>query len=261
MKGCGLICLALLIGGAAVGESQPTVVSLDYCADQFVMGLADRDQILAVSPHADRSFSHLRDKADGLPQVRALAEDVVALQPDLVVRSWGGDARALGFYEQLGIKTVQIGYASDFEGAARVTREIGAALGQDERADTLIEQLEFNAPETGKSALYLTPGGVTAGQGTMVDAIMQAAGIENAVSQQGWVTLPLEKLVQDPPERVLSAFFGFDEDTASNWSLSRHPAMQRILANAETIQMDESRLTCPAWFVADEARNVAEALR
>ncbi|MEQ9315757.1 MAG: ABC transporter substrate-binding protein [Henriciella sp.] len=252
---------ALLVSGAAVGETKPTVVSLDYCADQFVMGLADRKQILAVSPHADRSFSHLRDKADGLPKVRALAEDVVALQPDLVVRSWGGDARALSFYEQIGIETVQIGYASDFEGAARVTREIAEALGRGEKAEALIEQLDFEAPDLGKSALYLTPGGVTAGQGTMVDAIMQAAGVENAVRQQGWVNLPLEALVQNPPERVLSAFFGFDEDTASNWSLSRHPAMQRILAEAETVEMDESRLTCPAWFVADEARAVAEALR
>lgn len=261
MRLAALITVALTLCGAAVGQDKPTAVSLDYCADQFVMGLADREQILAVSPHADRAFSHLRDKADGLPKVRALAEDVVALQPDLVVRSWGGDARALGFYEKLGIETVQIGYASDFEGAARVTREIGAALGQDERAERLVQRLDFAAPEQGKSALYLTPGGVTAGQGTMVDAIMQAAGVDNAVSQQGWVTLPLEELVQSPPERVLSAFFGFDEDTASNWSLSRHPAMQRILANAETVEMDESRLTCPAWFVADEARAVAEALK
>ena len=238
----------------AAAQDKPRVVSLDYCADQFVLGLADRDQILAVSHHATRDFSQLRERAEGLSQVRALAEDVIALQPDLVIRSWGGDARALEFYERVGIDVVQVGYAPDFDGAARVTRDIAKALGQTERGEELVKGLDWQAPETGDTALYLTPGGVTAGQGTMVDAIMGAAGLENTVDQQGWVSLPLETLVQAPPQRVLAAFFGFDEDTASNWSLSRHPVMRRILKDAETVEMTEARLTCPAWFVADEAR-------
>jgi iron complex transport system substrate-binding protein len=255
-----LIWLIGALASTAEMSGKPRVVSLDYCADQFVMGLADRDQILAVSPHAGRAFSYLREKADGLPVVRALAEDVIALQPDLVVRSWGGDARALAFYERLGIDVVQIGYASDFEGAARVTKQVGEALGQSARAEALSEQLGFGVTDTGKRALYLTPGGVTAGKGTMVDAIMRAAGLTNTVDQEGWINLPLEQLVQSPPDRVLAAFFGFDEDTASNWSLSRHPVMQDVLENAETIHLDEARLTCPAWFVAAEAADVAEAV-
>ncbi len=256
----GVIFFALGLALSVSAQSRkPTVVSLDYCADQFVMGLADREQILGVSPHAGRAFSHLRERADGLPLVRALTEDVIALQPDIVVRSWGGDARALDFYRRFGIDVVQIGYASDFDGARRVTLEIGAALGQDARAADLVETLDIQSVDSGDSALYLTPGGVTAGRATMVDAIIKAAGLTNAVAAEGWVSLPLEELVQHPPERVLAAFFGFDEDVASNWSLSRHPAMQRILANAETYHMDESRLTCPAWFVADEARALAGA--
>ena len=245
--------LLIWLTGALAGTAETPV-------KPRVMGLADRDQILAVSPHAGRAFSHLRDKAKGLPVVRALAEDVIALQPDLVVRSWGGDSRALAFYERLGIDVIQIGYASDFEGAARVTRQVGEALGQSERAEALAKRLGFGVAATGKQALYLTPGGVTAGKGTMIDAIMQAAGLTNVVEEAGWINLPLEQLVQSPPDRVLAAFFGFDEDTASNWSLSRHPVMQRVMKNAETIQLDESRLACPAWFVAGEAADVADAV-
>jgi iron complex transport system substrate-binding protein len=254
-----LACLmaSLPVSGETAGR--PRVVSLDYCADQFVLGLADHEQILAVSPHATRKFSYLRDRAEGLPQVRALAEDVIALKPDLVIRSWGGDARALDFYKRVGIEVVQIGYASDFDGAARVTREIAGALAQEERGETLTERLEAGTTSGEVEALYLTPGGVTAGQGTMVDAIMRAAGLENSIEKQGWVSLPLESLVQNPPDRVLSAFFGFDDDAASNWSLSRHPVMQSILRSADTTALDEARLTCPAWFVADEAKDLREA--
>ncbi|MEZ5998409.1 MAG: hypothetical protein R3B98_06925 [Hyphomonas sp.] len=93
MRLWGLLLVAMMVVAPALAE-KPRVVSLDYCADQFVLGLADREQILAVSKDAEKPFSHLRDRAAGLPKVRAAAEDVVALKPDIVVRSWGGDARA-----------------------------------------------------------------------------------------------------------------------------------------------------------------------
>lgn len=35
----------------------PTIVSLDYCADQFVLALADREQILALSKDAERALA------------------------------------------------------------------------------------------------------------------------------------------------------------------------------------------------------------
>jgi len=250
---------AALAAGSAAAEG-PKVVSLDYCADQFVLGLADRDQILAVSKDADKPFSHLHDKAAGLRKIRNTAEDVIALQPDLVIRSWGGDARALEFYKSLDIDTFQIGYASDLEGAVRITQEAGAALGQAARADALVAAMPAPKAPEGRTTLYLTPSGVTAGPGTMVDAIIQAAGLTNAETNPGWHSIGLEGLVQAPPTAVLTAFFGFDADATDQWSAARHPVLQRILNDADTYAMDESRLTCPAWFVADEAADLSAEL-
>ena len=65
------------------------IVSLDFCADQYVLKLADRGSILALSPEAVMAHSYLREQAAGLRSVRPLAEDAIALQPDLVVRSYG----------------------------------------------------------------------------------------------------------------------------------------------------------------------------
>ena len=73
--------LSLLVAGFAVacGTASPPdrpegpasrIVSLDYCADQFVLGLADRERILALSPDAVKDFSYLRAEAAGLPAVR-----------------------------------------------------------------------------------------------------------------------------------------------------------------------------------------------
>jgi iron complex transport system substrate-binding protein len=253
-------CLTGLAGLASAGPAKPTVVSLDYCADQFVLALADRDQILAVSKDAERKFSNLRDSAVGLPKVRAAAEDVIALHPDLVVRSWGGDARALSLYERFGIRTVQIGYGEDMESAMNVTRAVAAEIGQSARADALIAASPPPRPASGLSALYVTPGGVSAGQGTLIAAIMHHAGLANANTGTGWTSLPLEALVQSPPGLMLTAFFGFDDDATDRWSVSRHPVMQRLAREARVVAMDESRVSCPAWLVADEADAIARAL-
>ncbi len=260
-QGIAAFFLMMAAGFAQAEPARPTLVSLDYCSDQFVLALADREQILAVSKDAERRFSHLREQAAGIPKVRAAAEDVIALQPDLVVRTFGGDARALQFYERFGIRTVQLGYAEDVQGTVDVLRAVAAEIGQGARAEALIAAMPGAALETGRAALYVTPGGVSAGNGTMIGSIMARAGLSNANTGEFWTDLPLERLVQSPPALMLTAFFGFDDDATDRWSVSRHPVMQRLMAEAEVIAMDESRISCPTWFVADEAQAIAKALR
>lgn len=249
-----------LAGFAAAEPARPTVVSLDYCADQYVLALADLEQILAVSKDAERMFSLLRDKADGIPKVRAAAEDVVALAPDVVVRSWGGDARALALYERFGIRTVQIGYAGDVDGTGQLLRDVAAVLGQSARAEAMLAARPAARAATGERALYVTPGGVSAGRDTMIGSIMQWAGLANANTGTGWTGLPLERLVMEPPELILAAFFGFDDDATDRWSVSRHPVMHRLMDGARVVDMDEARVSCSGWFVADEAAAIAAAL-
>ena len=52
-------------------ESAERVVSLDYCADQFVLKLLPRDRILAVSPTLIASFPTCATRL-ALQQVRPL---------------------------------------------------------------------------------------------------------------------------------------------------------------------------------------------
>ena len=68
--------LALVVSSAVVAEPFQKVVSLDYCADQFVLKLLPRASILALSPDAHRDFSYMRDAVDGLRQVRPIAEEI-----------------------------------------------------------------------------------------------------------------------------------------------------------------------------------------
>ena len=106
------IALALLAAGEA--QARPLrVMSLDQCADQYVLALAPKAD-LALSPRADDPDSWLRTEAEGRRRIRPTLEAAVGFQPDVVVRYWGGEPRLLAALEARGVKVLTIADAADF---------------------------------------------------------------------------------------------------------------------------------------------------
>lgn len=255
MTSAGLIAAAAL-----------RVFSADFCADQFALALADRRDIAALSPEAGRDFSFLREEAFGLPQARPDAEQILARDADLVLRFWGGDQAR---FERLGVAVLTLSYANDFDDVAATIATAAEALGQSVRGEALIadmarrlERLAAGASRRPR-ALYVTPGGVTAGRGTMIDAIFSAAGLINIASEsglEGWPPLPLERLVADPPDLIVAGFFSASSEKADLWSAARHPAFDRLFAEARVIHLPADVLSCPAFFSVDAAEAIRREL-
>ncbi|MGC8001651.1 hypothetical protein, partial [Salmonella enterica] len=68
-------------------------------------------------------------------------------------------------------------------------------------------------------AVYLTPSGVTAGPGTLVDAVLRAAGMTNAETRPGYHTVSLEQLALDPPRAVVLGFFDTFQLAGDTWGM------------------------------------------
>lgn len=269
-----IVTLGLAACGKPVSVSSPStehpmrIVSLDFCADQYVLKLADRDQILALSPDATRAFSFMRDEAEGLPTVRSRAEDVLILKPDLVVRSYGGGPNAGDFFERAGVPVLQVGWASSIDGQgvgtiSGVVAEMANGLGQAERGEDLIveftQRLErVKARAVLKTALYMTPTGVTTGGNTMVHDVLLAAGLTNYSEKPGWHSLPLERLAYDRPDLVAAAFYDTKTDHGNRWSAARHPIAKRELADAEVVTLDSAWLACGGWFILEAIEALAD---
>lgn len=118
---------------APVPARAQRIVSLDFCADQYVLKFVERDRILAVSPDAVREFSYMRDAAAGLPTVRPVAEDVISLKPDLVVLSYGGGPRMALLFERAGVPVYNVRWAQDIDEIQQVIGEAARALGSPEQ--------------------------------------------------------------------------------------------------------------------------------
>lgn len=264
-------CLAAACSGGAAGGGAGSggdsdhrasrIVSLDYCADQFVLGLAGRERILALSPDAGKDFSYLRAAAAGLPTVRPRAEDVLALEPDLVIRTYGGGPRAGVFFERAGVPVLQIDYAPDVDAVRDRIRQAAVALGAPGRGEALIAGMDARlaqarASARGASTLYLAPSGVAAGSGTFVDHLIAEAGLENFDDGIGWRSIPLERLAYETPDAY--AVPGF-EQTNHNvvWTPFRHPLAVRRVQAGPTVSLDGATTSCGAWFLADAVEALA----
>ncbi|MEP2464128.1 MAG: ABC transporter substrate-binding protein [Henriciella sp.] len=242
------------------------IVSLDFCADQYVIKLADPEQILAVSPNAVSHYSFMRDEAQGLPTVRPIAEDVLILKPDLVVRSFGGGPNAAAFFERAGIPVLQVGWASNIDGEGVgsipfLVQEMADGLGQSERGANVITEFRtrlsaIKARGEGETVFYMTPSGFTTGSGSLVHEIMLAAGLDNFQTGSGWRSLPLERLVYEQPDLVATAYFDSETNHSNSWSSARHPIARVQINKPDVVRMEGAWSACGGWYVL----NAVEAL-
>ena len=252
----------LAFAGSAMAA--PTVMSLDSCADQYVLALAPRASIVGLSARADDLDSYMRGRAAGLPVRRATTESVLAIRPDLVVRYWGGDARLDAALTRRGIRVVKIEEAADFKGVRANVRAISTALGHPAEGEALVARMDARLERArgawkGAPALYFTPSGFTTGPGSLVDAMMRAAGMTNLATGSTWKPIPLERLVMNPPQAFVLGFFDSFAVAMQRWGPGRHSALRKRLAGRTAASLPSAILGCPAWFAADGADLLARA--
>ena len=243
--------------GPRAGEFRPMrIVSLDYCADQYVLKLIGRERILALSPDAARAFSYMRELAPGIATVRPVAEDVLVLNPDLVIRSYGGGPNAAAFYARAGVAVLDVGYAETIPEIMTVMERVAAGLGESARGQAVIDAMRqrLAALPTRQAALqtlYMTPAGVTTGPGSLIHEMLLAAGLENYQQVPGWRPIPLESLAYEPPELVAHATFGSTSGHQDMWSAMRHPLARKQLGDRQVVPLQGAWTACGGWFLLD----------
>jgi len=247
-----------------VAEARPLrVLSLDQCADQYVLALAPEAD-LALSSRADDPDSWMRQAARGRARVRPTLEAAIGFQPDVVVRYWGGEPRLLAALEKRGTRVLNIDDATDMAGVRENLRAVSQGLRQKARGAALIAHMDRRLAHAagggrGREAVYVTPGGYTTGAGSLIDSILKAAGFLNGVSGPGYQPLGIEKIALSPPALFVRGFF---QQWRSDWrGPGRHPVVARAAKGRTVADLPASTLSCPAWFAADAAALLAEAAR
>jgi iron complex transport system substrate-binding protein len=264
------------IAGVAAAEPPHRIVSLNVCADELLLALADRDQVAALSIYAaDRTMSFMAADADAIRHDTASAEQVVALRPDLVFAGTFTKRATRDILTRLGYTLTLLAPARTVDQSIQQIRQVAALVGHPERGEALVAAIDAartraKAVVAGaklSAAAYQRRGYVT-GSGTLNADLLTTVGLIDAggkLTRGSGGFVPLERLVADPPDiLVVGSIDPRAEDQGS--ALLAHPALLRDFPPDKRIVLPDRLTVCggpslPAAFdwLAAEAKRVAAA--
>ena len=273
MRRRGLLAAALLAGGArllwaaspAPSAKAPAVpqriVSINLCADQLVLALADRGQIAGLTKNAiDAEMSGEAAKAHGIPPLSNSAEQILAIEPDLIVGMPASRSAALRALPQQDYPLLDLATANTLDEIYTSIRETAAAVGHAERGSALIARMQgelagLPKPGKGRVAAYYQRRGYMTGTGTLIDEMMARIGLVNLAGKLGkppLSQLSLEEMVAAEPD-FLIVESATDVVTDQGSEMLHHPA----IADIPRISIPQAWTVCGSPAYARAARSMA----
>lgn len=226
------LCALGLTGAAPVPPGR--IVSLNTCADQYVLALADPRQIAALSPYGhDPELSAAVGKARSHRILKRPAEEVLAIRPDLLIGFPMGDnvvGAPPGKWRTLGLAS-----ADSYAMILAQIRQVAGAVGHPERGEALIRSMDRGlatlprAKRSGVAAYYQRRGYMT-GTGTLVDDLMKRAGLVNLAEKLGKPSLSqlsLEEMIAARPDWLIVES-GSEQVVDQGTEMLQHPILRAI---------------------------------
>lgn len=250
----------------------PRAASLTPCADQYLLGLADPAQIVAVSIAAtDPQQSLFAAEARRYPATRGSGEELIALRAEVVLTDRWMPLRVTERLERFGVKVIQIPLPETWEQIAATTRTIAAELGRPAQGEKRVAEMTAQLAQLAASrqtagppplAIYFLPGGASTGTDTFIHTVLQTAGVRNLAAElgwRGWGTFNLEQLALTQPDVLVMGFFDQGGDSV-RMGFARHPVLQRLMGQAQVIRVPDRYWLCSGWFLTNAAAYIAEHL-
>jgi iron complex transport system substrate-binding protein len=264
----GVIVAALSAAGLAVAAdnvSKPhRIVSLNLCTDELVLRLADRRNISSVTWQArDRDNSNVADLARDVPINHGLAEQVLPLNPDLVLAGIYTTRATVALLKRAGIRVVDSDVPRSFDDVRQQYREIAALLDEKERGEQIIAEMDGNLaklerdrPLVAPTAIVLHGDHYTYGRGSIIDVVMARAGLDNMAVRLGigeFGQVPLEVMAMNPVDVLILSSLR-DGPPALATELLRHPVLSRLSDHTRVVVVPNRLWNCsgPALVEAVE---------
>ena len=251
------MAIAAAVGlGPARADEPHRIVSINLCADELLLALADPDQIAGLSVYAtDPDLSFSADAAARFRHDAGPAETVIALNPDLVLAGRYTKLATRQMLVHLGYRVELLDAASSIASSEAIIRQVAALVGHPDRGEKLVADIEAakDRAETAAAAdashptaaVYQRRGYVTGGD-TLTGELLTVVGFANdggALAGKYGGFVPLETLVASPPDYiVVSTASGGAEDQGS--ALLQHPALQTLFPPQRRIPLPDKLTAC-----------------
>ena len=268
-----LACLAAVASGQGAERTVPRkpqrIMSVNLCSDILLLMLVPKTRIASVTNLAHDPVEVLMPGADvGVPVNRGMAEEVVRQRPDLILASPWSTPVLRRLAGRVGAPVMEIDSANSFEDIRRVVRQVGKAVGEPERAESLIAEmdrelaaLEASRPARPIEVVAWSSGDLVPGAGTLTDEIIRAAGATNLARRLpggGHSSLGVEELLAARPDAIMRGEDRYDGPALRD-AVSEHPVIRKAFAGRR-VTYPASLYACGLPQSAAAARELREAL-
>jgi iron complex transport system substrate-binding protein len=256
-------------------SSQPTrIASLNLCTDELVLRLADRSHVASVTwLSQDPKISNVADLASSVSANHGLAEEIIPLDPDLVIAGIFSARTAVALLKQTKYRLVDFSVPDSLEQVKKQIVDMAGLLGEPARGQSLVDDMNRRMAALGPenfarrpTALVFNPNGFTVRQGTLVDDILNRAGLDNVAAHMdlgNYVQIPLEILVQSAVD-VLIINANRDGPPSLATEILAHPVLSKLGPRTHVVVLPSKLWTCggPENIEAiKRLRSVAESVR
>ena len=196
--------------GAPLASKPARIMSIMLCTDSLLLDLVEPSRITSIT-YLSRSEngSYRWPQAAHIRINHGLSEEVLAEHPDLVLAGSYTTPATRALLKRLKMPLLEVPPANNFAEIREVTRLVGRAVGEPERAERLLMKMDATLQEL--AAQQPNPlirvaswngGGSVPGEDTLFTAILHAAGGTNiaAVPGRAGSYFGMEQLLLARPE-------------------------------------------------------------
>jgi iron complex transport system substrate-binding protein len=269
-----LVALAILscigLQSTSYATELPRIASINLCTDQWLVTLADPEQILGLSPYSrDPARSWDPAKAAQFAKLSGEAEDVLVLKPDVVVAGRFTKRATRELLKEKGLRVVEFDAARSLDEVKKQIRQMGDLVQHPDRAaaeikrlDTAIAHARDVASRKSYRVLALSRRGWVAGADSLTNSLLATAGLGNAAADLGLKLggfASLEAIVSLRPDFLLVSDAGdFAEDEGRAFLL--HPALERFYPASKRIVVPEKLTVCGGPRLSEALDRLASEL-
>jgi iron complex transport system substrate-binding protein len=266
-----------------IGSRPDTIASLTLFTDEVLLDMIGPERIRAVTFLAsDETYSNIADRASMVPQQLELnVESLIDLYPDIIfVANWS-DSGKVAQLREAGLTVFAVNTPTTVDGIREEILRMGEILGAGDEAGELVADMDRRLGELkvrleeGFSSGVIRPLGAmdysdwgsANGAGTTWQAMLGAAGVENAVAELeagdfGQVPVSKELLVElNPDVLVLPGYIWGDPDGADAFlqQVTGDPALAGVAAiqDGRVFMMPERLKSTYSQYFIDGAYFVA----
>ena len=241
-------------------DKLPRLVSINLCADQLLMSFADDEQILSLSNLShDAAGSYHVEKALQFPINKGEVEQVLPLQPDLVIAGQYTDRYTVNLLKSVGLRVEQLPIANSMEELFKNFEMVAQWTGHPSRGQATIEQFKSRLAALSQSeeprprvAIY-DPNGYTVGAASLRGEALELAGWHNVATDlgiDGYGSMALETLINLDPDALVESPY-----SAETWSRAQaqnaHPAINQRGLKARVISIPSAQTICGGPWTID----------